>query len=360
MNSYILIFRKKIIFSFVLILCSLITVDIGLYFYKNIKTTKTTFINEKFSKIQHFNLNSNEAKDIIFIGSSKTFYQISTNVFKKNNFNIYNFGISGINFEDFPALIPSINNLKPKEVIISMSVNEFYNKLPLSRYPSLNEIEYYYGIDKIKFLKALKQLIVNSHLFLQYSENIFYRVKSIYEIFDVKKKFNKQANDLNRLVTNDLNILGTEILNNKTFIDEPIYYSKLVNCEVFDIRRIDEYQTTLKCTNGDGVLVGVRIKNNNKITKELTKLNQQSVKYLQKLISNIDKEKIKVLIILEPSLNNTFIYDINDVKKEFIGIKFIDLTSLKIQDKFWLDNFHLNYKGREHYSQYLSDLLKFQ
>ena len=360
MNSYILIFRKKIIFSFVLILCSLITVDIGLYFYKNIKTTKTTFINEKFSKIHHFNLNSNEAKDIIFIGSSKTFYQISTNVFKKNNFDIYNFGISGIFFEDYPGLIPSINNVKPKEVIISMSVNEFYNKLPLSRYPSLNEIEYYYGIDKIKFLKALKQLIVNSHLFLQYSENIFYRVKSIYEIFDVKKKFNKQANDLNRLVTNDLNRLSPEILNNKTFIDEPIYYSKLVNCEVFDIRRIDEYQTILKCSNGDGVLVGARIKNNNNITKELTKLNQQSVKYLQKLISNIDREKIKVSIILEPSLNNTFIYDINDVKKEFIDIKFIDLTSLKIQDKFWLDNFHLNYKGREYYSQYLSDLLKLQ
>ena len=353
MNSYILIFRKKIIFSLFLILCSLITIDIGLYFYKNIKTTKTTFINEKFSKVNHFNLNSNEAKDIIFIGSSKTFYHISTNVFKKNNFDIYNFGISGIHFEDLPTLIPSINAAKPKEVIISMSVNEFYNKLPLSRYPSLNEIEYYYGIDKIKFLKALKQLIVNSHLFLQYSENIFYRVKSIYEIFDVTKKFNKQANDLNRV--------GKEILNiNKPFIDEPINFSKLVNCEVFDIRRINEYQTTLKCANGDGVLVGSRIKNNNKITKELTKLNQQSVKYLQKLISNIDKEKIKVLIILEPSLNNTFIYDINDIKKEFTDIKFIDLTSLKIQDKFWFDNFHLNYKGRKYYSQYLSDLLKLQ
>ena len=77
MNSYTLTFRKKIILSFLMILGGLIVLDIALYFYSNIKTTKTTFIDDKFSKIRYFELNGPKGKDIIFIGNSKTFFHIS-------------------------------------------------------------------------------------------------------------------------------------------------------------------------------------------------------------------------------------------------------------------------------------------
>lgn len=347
MNFYTLTFKKKILISFTLILASLIILDIGLYFIANMKSTKTTFINDKFSKISHFKLNSPKNKDIIFIGSSRTFYHISTNTFRKNNINIYNFGISGAGFEDYPALMPHLKTANPKEIVISLSVNSLYNKLNVSKFPTLEEIKYYYDIDKIKFLESLKQWVINRHLFLQYSEPIFYKVKSVYEKFEVKK-------ESNQLINVDKKIQNS----NKLFIDKSINYSELSGCKVFDMKQNSDTQITLKCINGDGILIGSDIKNKDIELKELKEFNSQSIKYLQKLISNIDTDKVKVSIILEPILHNNYSYSLDEIKRKFTNIEIIDLTNFNIQDTFWSDNGHLNYKGREQYSQYLSNILK--
>ena len=347
MNFYTLTFKKKILISFTLILASLIILDIGLYFIANMKSTKTTFINDKFSKISHFKLNSPKNKDIIFIGSSRTFYHISTNTFRKNNINIYNFGISGAGFEDYPALMPHLKTANPKEIVISLSVNSLYNKLNVSKFPTLEEIKYYYDIDKIKFLESLKQWVINRHLFLQYSEPIFYKVKSVYEKFEVKK-------ESNQLINVDKKIQNS----NKLFIDKSINYSELSGCKVFDMKQNSDTQITLKCINGDGILIGSDIKNKDIELKELKEFNSQSIKYLQKLISNIDTDKVKVSIILEPMLHNNYSYSLDEIKRKFTNIEIIDLTNFNIQDTFWSDNGHLNYKGREQYSQYLSNILK--
>ena len=347
MNFYTLTFKKKILISFTLILASLIILDIGLYFIANMKSTKTTFINDKFSKISHFKLNSPKNKDIIFIGSSRTFYHISTNTFRKNNINIYNFGISGAGFEDYPALMPHLKTANPKEIVISLSVNSLYNKLNVSKFPTLEEIKYYYDIDKIKFLESLKQWVINRHLFLQYSEPIFYKLKSVYEKFEVKK-------ESNQLINVDKKIQNS----NKLFIDKLINYSELSGCKVFDMKQTSDTQITLKCANGDGILIGSDIKNKDIELKELKEFNSQSIKYLQKLISNIDTDKVKVSIILEPILHNNYSYSLDEIKRKFTNIEIIDLTNFNIQDTFWSDNGHLNYKGREQYSQYLSNILK--
>lgn len=358
MNFYTLTFKKKILISFILILLSLIILDIGLYIVAKMKSTKTTFINDKFSKISHFKLNNPKDKDIIFIGSSRTFYHISTNTFRKNGINIYNFGISGANFEDYPTLMPHIKIVNPKKIVISLSVNSLYRKLNLSKFPTMDEIEYYYAIDKIKFLESLQQWIINRHLFLQYSEPIFYKVQSIYEKFDVKKKSNIQNS--NKLFIDKSNTLTSENVqkSNKLFIDKSIDYSELVGCEIFSMKQTTNTQITLKCINGDGVLIGSNIKNDIIEKKELKILNLQSIKYFKKLISNIDTNKVKVSIVLEPTLYYNYSYNLDEIKKQFTDIEIIDLTNFKIKKSFWSDNGHLNYKGREQYSQYLSDILK--
>jgi hypothetical protein len=343
-NFYTLTFKKKILISFTLILASLIILDIGLYFVAKMKSTKTTFINDKFSKISHFKLNNPKNKDIIFIGSSRTFYHISTNTFRKNNINIYNFGISGAQFEDYPTLMPHLKTVNPKEIVISLSVNRLYNKLNVSKFPTLDEIKYYYDIDKIKFLESLKQWVINRHLFLQYSEPIFYKVKSVYEKFEVKKA----SKQLHKEIQNS----------NKLFIDKSIDYSELAGCKVFDMKQTSDTQITLKCINGDGILIGSDIKNKDTEKKELKEFNSQSIKYLQKLISNIDTNKVKVSIILEPILHNNYSYNLEEIQQQFRNIKIIDLTNYNVKDSFWSDSGHLNYKGREQYSQYLSDILK--
>jgi len=54
--------------------------------------------------------------------------------------------------------------------------------------------------------------------------------------------------------------------------------------------------------------------------------------------------------------NNT--YSLEEIQQQFTNIKIIDLTNYNVKDSFWSDNGHLNHKGREQYSQYLSKLLK--
>ena len=339
MNFYTLTFKKKIIVSFILILLNLAIIDITLYFIAQLKSTKTTFINDKFSKIRHFKLNNPTNKDIIFVGSSRTFYQISTNIFKNKGINVYNFGISGAQYEDYPTIIESINKVKPKQVIISLSVNRFYDKLNISKYPTLKEISYYFDIDKIKFLESLKQWLINRHLFLQYSEPIYYKLKSLYSKFDMRtKRIKKRKN------------------NNILTIQNYTYYSKLVKCNVFDIKQISNMHLTLKCSNGDGALIG-NISNIHKIPiKQLTKLNMESIKYINKLLHSFDKN-IKITIILEPILHNPYNYNLQTIKQKIHNAEIIDLTNYKIADSYWADPAHLNYKGRENYSKYLFHIL---
>ena len=340
-NFYTLTFKKKILVAFILILFNLVMIDIALYFIAQFKSTKTTFINDKFSKIRHFELNNPKNKDIIFIGSSRTFYQISTSIFKNRGMDVYNFGISGAQYEDYPTIIEPINKVKPKQVIISLSVNRFYDKLNISKYPTLKEISYYFDVDKIKFLDSLKQWLINRHLFLQYSEPIYYKLKSLYSKFDIHTK----------------EVNSTEIEEKPLIIRSYSYYSKLVGCNVFDIKQTSNTQITLKCSNGDGVLIGSNpdIKNNG--TKKLTTFDTEVIEYIDKIIHNIDKN-IKVILILEPVFHNPYLYNIQRIEKIFKGIKIIDLTNFHVEDDYWSDEGHLNYKGREKYSKYLYDILK--
>jgi len=343
-NFYTLTFKKKILISFILILTNLIILDIGLYFVAKVKSSKTTFINDKFSKIRHFKLNSPNNKDIVFLGSSRTLYQISSNTFKKNGLNIYNFGVSGIQFDGYPTLIPCINHAHVKKVIISLQVNKLFEELNITAFPTSEEIKYYYDIDKVKFLQSIKQWTINRHLFLQYSEPIFYKIKAIYNKFEPSNKAVKTTH--------------TDLLNNKQVIHHAIDYSKLVNCEVFDIKQIKHNHKSLKCTNGDGVLIGNTIHLSTIKNKKLKILNQQTIKYFQKLIDHIDKKNTQVSIILEPIFHNQYSYNLNEIQKQFKNIKIIDLSNFKVQDSYWSDNAHFNYKGREIYSKYLSTILK--
>jgi len=337
-NFYTLTFKQKIRLSFILIALNLIMIDIGLYFFAKAKSSKTTFINDKFSKIRHFELNNPTQKEIVFVGSSRTFYQIATNTFKEQGLNVYNFGVSGTQFYGYPTLIPYLNKAHPKEVVISLQVNKLFEKLEVAEYPTAEEISYYYTIDKIKFLQAIEQWITNRHLFLQYSEPIFLKIKALYNRFEPHPKETAKKQTTHRAID----------------------YSQLAKCQVFDIKVQSANHQTLKCTNGDGVLIGNRIDTRNIKPQKLEKLNPQTIQYFQKLLEHINQKQTKATIILEPVFHNPYSYDLNAIKKEFKDIKIIDLTNFNLPDSDWADNDHLNYKGREKYSSYLSTILKAQ
>ena len=341
-NFYILTFKKKIILFFLLVLVFLSIVNISLVFISKLRTTETNFINEKFSKIQHFNLNKTENLDLVFVGSSKTFYHISSNLFEKNNISVFNLGIGKMLYPDYPSVLSNILIKKPKKVVISISVYSLYDRFLGPHYPTFEELAYYFELDKPMFIYAIKQYFINMHTLLRFSEGIYYRLYSIYESFNFSLS---EKDNINSIVSDN-----SLILQNNAF------YSKTLGCDVFDTTRHNNNLIILKCTNGDGILLGEnKVKENYNF--EIKNLNTKVTKYLKKLINKLTSKDIDLTIILEPLFEN-YTYSFEDIKKEFPNANIIDLTNLHI-DKFkWADSGHFNYLGRKEYTNLLIHMYK--
>ncbi len=335
MNFYTLTFKKKILIALGAIISLFIVLDIALYLLVDMKSTKTNFIDDKFSKIKHFKQNATKDREIIFVGSSRTFFNVSTNTFKNNGLDIYNFGISGAQFEDYPTIIAEIVKHPPKEVVISLTVDRLYDELEISGLPTLEEIGYYASIDKVMALEALKQWFVNLHLFLVHSETIYYKIVSLYEKFEPKK-----------------HKITTEAGNDS---DD---YDTLSECHVFDVQHTGDILTTLKCTNGDGALLGNHITKKKQAPIQLEKFNKKSLQYIQHMVSTLQKHHIKVTFVFEPIWHNPYHYDLKKIKNQFKDVTILDLSSYNVDDTLWADAGHFNYKGRKKYSQYLSAKMK--
>ena len=294
-------------------------------------------IGNKNSQSKFFELNQFYNKDIIFIGSSRTYYHISTNVFRDENIDIFNFGMSGNQFEDYPDAISTIKKYHPKKVIISLSVNRLYENLNKVKNPTLIDLKYYFNTDKVLFIDGLLSYIKSFHTFFTYSEAIFYRITSFYNKFNI----NQQIKESNIIKSNE---------NIETYAD----------CEVYDIKKNPDGNSNLKCKNGDGILIGNNIKEDflNK-SMELINLNKNTVSYITNGIINPLKEmNIEVIIILEPIFNSNYIYDIKEINNKFQDIKIVDLTQFNISKEKWADNGHLNDLGRDFYTRYLVELYK--
>jgi len=180
MNFCTLTFKSKILLSLLSLIIMMIIVDIAINYYIDSKTTKSYFVTDKFSKIKHYKLNSKVPKDILFIGSSTTYFGIETNLFKKYNLDVYNLGMQAYQYEDYPSVLKNVIDTKPKKVIISLPVNRLYEDLRIAKHPSIEELKAYYTSDKYKFLQALFRWLVTKHSFNTYSEAIYTKLEVMY------------------------------------------------------------------------------------------------------------------------------------------------------------------------------------
>ena len=333
MNFYTLTFKKKILLTLLAIFISFVVLDIILASLVKMKSTKESFIDDKFSKISHYLKNNPDTKDIVFVGSSRTFFHIATNTFKEADLEVYNFGISGAQFEDYPTIIDAIIKHPPKKVIISLNVNRLYDTLNISGLPTLEEASYYYDIDKGMFVSSLLQWGINLHQFLVHSQTIYYKIQEFYTRFSPKIT----SKEKNQSVTS---------------------YDTRVGCHVFDKQNIGGKHLTLKCTNGDGIRIGNQALPPKQEPIDLKHLNPKSIAYIQKMIDTLNHHDIPVTILLQPILHTPYHYDKNTVQSAFHDVKIIDLSQHHIDDKLWADEGHLNNKGRIYYSQYLSDIIQ--
>ncbi len=338
MISYTLTSKHRIHISILLVLFSLISINIAIAIYVDNKTGQSYFIGSKFSKIKHFSLNNPQRKDVVFVGDSNTVFHIATNTFKENNLDVYNLGMSGVHYQDYPSHLDYLSSIKnkPKKIIISFSVNELYKELPVAHLPTTSELKLYYDIDKSKFIQSFTNWINSFNLFFTYSKAIYYKFESIYSNFNLHKSNVNKTNN------------HAEILN--------IDYKSIAKCNVFDVKQ-KNHVTILKCTNGDGILVNTVLEKslNSKVT--LGEMNIDTIKYINSMVALIDKN-IDVIIILSPkNVTINYEYSINDITSAFDRAEIIDLTNYHIPNEMRADPGHFNHIGRIKYSEHLVSIL---
>ena len=324
----------------------MVGLDIVLYVFSNISTSKTKFIDIKTSKVKHFELNSVDKNDIVFVGSSRTLHHISTNVFSENNISIYNFGVSGNFIRDYPYISNVIKKVGAKEVVISLRVSFLFDNYAEYGFKiyTTDELVANFGTDKMTFLKTLPDFFARPHLFLRYSEGIYNRIVGFYGKFTPDNK--TKASSFEAKNTFDV----------KAHSD----------CDLININEINSNATknkkiiVAKCSNGDIILFSDALpRENYGKTIELKGLNQNTIKYFQNyVIDPLVKSGIKVVVILEPMFDGAAIkYNINEIMSAIKNAKVIDLTNFKFNDDELSDmGHHLNYLGRKRYSEFLVKL----
>ena len=319
--------------------------DAALYVFAESRTSKKNFVDNKISKSEHFKLNSEKQKDIVFVGSSRTFNHISTNIFKENNIGIYNFGVSGNFIGDYPFIVNAIKKVGAKEVVVNIRVSDLfkdYIERDVKIYTT-DEVMANFGTNKIMFLKTLPDYLASLHLFLRDSEAIYNRVVMAYG------KFTPQT------TTNVNNFSVENFFNIEANSDCELINKSEVNSNFTKNKKI----IVAKCSNGDNILFANALPRENygKVL-ELKELNLNTLKYMQNyIIDPLAKNGVKVVIIFEPIFDGARLqYDINEITSAIKNAKIVDLTNLKFGDEELSDWEHLNYLGRKRYSEFLVEL----
>jgi len=328
--------KQNIKLTFFSVLGLFLGMHIMLNYFVSLKTTKSSFVTNINSKTKHMKLNTNSDTDIIFVGNSRTFFHISTEVFKKNNLNIYNYGVSDRTIYNYAYMVKQAMTQHPKVIVLSLKLSDLFIKSDYLNRVALSDIQAML-ITNQEFSLIMKAIDDYIHFFyslIDYSDVINIKVQSFYNKFIPKQS-----------------VAGTET---KKAVSMDTIDAEKSDCHVFDIKYPKNMRTE-KCTNGDGVLFGNNIESHN-IKKSFSIFNKKYVSLLNYIIDKIKKENIQPVIVFEP-LFHTTIEDNTTLRKE-IDAEIIDLTSMSIKDSMWVDNNHLNNEGRVLYSNILSEKLK--
>lgn len=320
-------------------------ISVVLELYSQRKNTKTTFLDDKFSKAKFIELNASQKNphDIIFIGNSQTFYHISTNFFKKNGINISNFGVSARRIPDFGFMVKKAITLHPKHMVIAIPIDELFHKPYITTSPTLDDIKNYFDTrqDPFFIFEEIVNYIRSFDRLWPYSPAIYLQLQILYHDFD---------NALNRRTTMNIRRSSKKAPDNS-----------LMDCVLYSVNYSKAAGAIIKCTNGDGVLLGNKVEKDckndpNALLISNGHLNSNTLALLNLYISSIRANNITPIIIFNTSYCRNFHYNLDSVTNS-INAKVLDLTFLKIPDAFWQDRIHFNDKGRMLYSKILLDKL---
>lgn len=110
-----------------------------------------------------------------------------------------------------------------------------------------------------------------------------------------------------------------------------------------------EYTVTEKSSN---------ITSDEKMIAEIPSM--KNIEYLQKIITYSKSHNVNVFLIRSPIYNHIDDTDIilnRVLQEEFPNVYFLDFVKFPLNNSYYADNLHLNYKGAEIFSRWFNDIL---
>lgn len=320
-----------------------------------------TTLDDKFTKIHWIyknNVKLDEADGaLVFVGSSRTRYNISTELFKKNNVTIYNIGMNGRFIGDYPWIISRISILHPKLIIIEISVDDLYRKPRLPTVPMPNDLmSFFWSRQSLSYLfESILVYIERINPIYSYSSVLYSKTKNFISGLSDCEILNKGTN----VGVNDFNpkVWGSPFLSS---INSQLDCKPNVSDYRFKIKNDKKfYEVDIACANGDGVLFGSNVDADKKWIDSIKvdeELNRNTLNLLNYMFNTMRKYGVKPMVLVMPTLHVRYKYNVGFVKAN-VNADIIDLSNVKIPDSMWVDEFHLNNFGRIYFSRILLEHL---
>jgi hypothetical protein len=312
--------------------------------YVKTKSNKYIFLDSKFSKTIHMKLNLSDCppKDIVFIGNSQGYYHISTDLFGKHGIKIYNYSVTDRHISDFLWMVKETIKFHPKKIALVFNINELYEQPRITRDPEIADILAYIKSDqsyKFIFQESIEYLKSRNTIW-DLSANVLLHIQQLFDSFNKHSLLYHNVDTKNT----DNNSLGFNSFSALHLYCAPTAIERFANKQI------------IKCSNGDGVLIGNKKPNNYKPTIKPNKnLDDSTLRLLNYILFFIKKNKIYSVVILLPTANNYYQYDANLSK---IKTKVINLSNIRIPKNDWFDDIHMNNNGRIYLSTILIKYLK--
>ncbi len=317
--------KKVIVFLGSLIFCIGLTINLNALVSKSVIIPYTLERMVTATSI----LERQKPLDIVFIGDSKTKYQIDSEVIKSyTKVNIYNAGINGFNYAFWPTISKKAIDEGAHTLIFSISPTDLFDTQDLSLKvgPAVGE---YGDFEQMKaFFYSRKKVSLN--------------VISLY----LNAAFNNIVN---------LNYIRFFVTNYLIKSEVPMAG---ITCKLKTELLL---QSVYNCSNDDGYI----------ITKQYPKYNNKFVNYtdnseygnskifLEYMIKQAKARNVNVIILLIPNFGIHTKVNAENISTEF-GVPVIDLSNVMVNEadvKYWSADEHLNNYGRKKYSELVAKSL---
>lgn len=253
--------------------------------------------------------------DAIFIGDSRTRYQIDVNLMQQKGWSVFNAGMDGYYYPFWPKMVDLAIQKHPKQIILSLE--------PIFLRES--------HLDKNLFIHA--QLI-----------DLKYLLPAHYPLSYLTTVFNFALNNVI-----DFNALRFYLT----------YRQYNADCRA-SISHATE--TVFLCANNAGYIVpntypNQTLQNINLLNNEL---DTKMLSLLQQLIQQIKRKHITPIIILLPTYAEKYTFDLAYLQK-LLGVRIINMSNYLINSEnrqYWdTHGAHFNYIGRELYTNKIIEAL---